>query len=181
MKTVGHSIATLLIGACGALGATTSFGAELGAPLPALAVKDSSGAALMLGKDIRRIYANGDRKGDKMIKAAMTGRDQAALDAQRAIVVADISAAPGFIRRIIRKDLKERSYATWMDETGQTRDVLPYREDHITVLDLDAGRVTDIRYIADAEALRQMLAAPLPGRAAPAAQVAPGTAPSSAD
>jgi hypothetical protein len=59
--------------------------------------------------------------------------------------------------------------------------VLPYREDHITVLDLDAGRVTDIRYIADAEALRQMLAAPLPGRAAPAAQVAPGTAPSSAD
>lgn len=166
MNTIHQGIAALLLAGCGALGAPRALGAEIGSPLPALAVADSNGRTLTLDAGIRRIYANADRKGDKMIKAAMVGRDQATLDAQRAIVVADISAAPGFVRRIIRKDLQQRSYITWMDETGQTRGVLPYREDHITVLDLDDGRLTAIGYIADVETLRQALAAPGPATAA---------------
>ncbi len=173
MNTRVHRLAVLLLSLSSALSATTILAAEIGAPLPTLAVKDSAGTALVLGDGVQRIYANGDRKGDKMIKAAMAGRGQAALDAQRAIIVADISAAPGFIRRIIRNDLKERSYATWMDETGDTRKVLPYREDQITVLELDAGRVTAIRYIADAETLKQELAAPAdPEPTAPPAEAA---------
>jgi hypothetical protein len=166
MRVLAQRLAVLLLATVGASSASTASAAETGAPLPALAVKNSAGELLTLNDDIRRIYANGDRKGDRLIKAAMAGRDQDTLDAQGAIVVADISAAPGFIRRIIRNELRERSYATWLDESGDTRALLPYRQDHITVLELDARRVTAIRHIGDVETLRRELAAPAPAAAA---------------
>jgi hypothetical protein len=166
MRVLAQRLAVLLLATVGASSAGAAPAAEIGTPLPALAVKNSAGEVLVLNDGLRRIYANGDRKGDRLIKAAMAGSDQDTLDAQGAIVVADISAAPGFIRRIIRNELRERSYATWLDESGDTRTILPYRQDHITVLELDARRVIAIRHIGDVETLRQELAAPSPTPAA---------------
>ena len=88
-------------------------------------------------------------------------------DAQNAIVVADISEAPWFVKRIIRGSLKDRSYTTWMDREGITRELLPYQAGGVTIIDLDAFSITGVTLAKDAVSLRQALndaAAPPPSQ-----------------
>lgn len=133
--------------------------AQIGDALPALTLKDQHDTPHTLDASIKRIYANADRKGDKLM-AGLKELDQARLDAQKAIVVADISEAPGFVKRIIRSSLKDRRYTVWMDVAGSTKSMLPRRPDQVTVIDLEQGRIKAIRYVSDAEALQRELAQP---------------------
>lgn len=142
--------------------AGTALATEVGQVIPPFTLEDQTKSEQTLGPEVRRIYATADRKGDSVLKAVMAELDQAALDAQNAIVVAEISAAPWFVKRIIRGDLKDRSYTTWMDTEGDTRRVLPYREDGVVIIDLDALTITNIGFAADEASLREALATPEP-------------------
>ena len=151
--TVRRTLAALALGLLSQAG----FAAvDICEELPALTRKDQTGTERTLDATVRRIYANADRKGDGLMKAAKI--EQAQLDAQRAIVVADISEAPGFVKSIIKSSLKDRRYATWLDTAGSTKKLLPYKADQIVVIELEARRVKAVRYLADAEALRRELA-----------------------
>ena len=130
---------TLLLGSQG-------FAAGVGDTLPALQLKDQYGKVQTLGQEVKRLYANADRKGDAMLKAAL-----------KAIVVAEISAAPFFVKSMIRGNLKDRGYLTWLDASGDTKKVLPYKEDQILILELDQQRITAVRYAGDVEALKREL------------------------
>lgn len=156
-----HSIrrALLALALAAALPAPSALAAiAVGAELPALTLKDQAGTERTLDATVRRIYANADRKGDGLMKAAKI--EQAQLDAQKAVVIADISEAPGFVKSIIKSSLKDRRYSTWLDTAGSTKQLLPYKPDQIAVIELEARRVKAVRYLADAEALRRELAAP---------------------
>lgn len=142
--------------------------AAVGDTLPPLQLKDAHGKDVTLSDSVRRIYASAGREGDRWLKEALKERGQATLDAQRAVVIADISAAPGFVKGMIRSSLKDRGYATWLDQAGSTRSLLPYREDRIAIVELDARRITAIRYAADVASLRRELASTAPAQAAPA-------------
>lgn len=132
--------------------------AEIGDTLQPLALRDAADTPKQLAADIRRIYATADRRGDRLLNEALKDVESAALlDAQGAVVIADISAAPGFIRRIIRSNLRERGYSTWIDQTGETRTLLPYRSDQVSVIDLDGLRITAIRGVSEVEILRALL------------------------
>jgi len=150
-------LASLLTAAALTLTALAATATEVGTQLPELRLKDQTGATHTLNASVRRIYANADRKGDSMMKAAMTGATQAALDAQGAVVIADISEAPGFVKMLIRSSLKDRGYITWLDTSGSTRNTLPYRKDQITLLELDQRRITAIRFLADEDSLKREL------------------------
>ena len=141
---------TLLLGSQG-------FAAGVGDTLPALQLKDQYGKVQTLGQEVKRLYANADRKGDAMLKAALADKGQTRLDAQKAIVVAEISAAPFFVKSMIRGNLKDRGYLTWLDASGDTKKVLPYKEDQILILELDQQRITAVRYAGDVEALKREL------------------------
>ena len=135
-----------------------TMAATTGDPLPVFTLKTASGEKTGLPADTRRLYLSVDRKGGRLISEAMKGHQQDTLDRQRAVMVADISAAPGFVRGMIRGSFKDRPYQTLLDESGQTSQHLPLREDHITVVDLDQGVITQIRYLADVADLSAMLA-----------------------
>lgn len=126
--------------------------------LPALTLKDQLGNPHTLDASIKRIYANADRKGDALMKSAAI--DQAKLDQQKAIVIADISEAPGFVKRIITGSLKDRRYTTWIDTQGSTRKSLTYSADKVTVIELDNLRIKAIRSVADKAALLKELGQP---------------------
>lgn len=143
--------------------ANTAFAAGVGDTLPTLTLKDQAGTARTLDDSVRRLYANASRDGDKLMKEAMTGLGQAELQAQGAAALAEISQAPGFVKYLIRKSLKDRSYATWIDESGATRALLPYRDGAVAVIELDRMRITAIRHVTSAEALRRELA-PAPAK-----------------
>ncbi len=134
-----------------------AFSKAPGESLPAYELTDETGAEHVLGTAVRRIYATTDRKGDKLLAAAMESRDQTTLDTQSAVVIADISEAPGFVKRIIRSSLKDRSYRSWLDLRGSTRSTLPARADGVTVIDLDQRRIREIRHITDQASLETLL------------------------
>lgn len=144
--------------------ATAWSAAKVGDELPAFTLKDQAGVLHTLDDSVQRIYANGDRKGDELMKTAMTGLGQAQLDAQKAVVVAEISAAPFFVKSIIRSSLKDRRYTTWLDTSGDTKSVLPYKGNQIAVLEIEKRRIKAIRYIPDAEKLKQELAPAAPAK-----------------
>ena len=152
---------TLLAACCAAallLTPALSSAAKVDDVLPALTLKDQLGNPRTLDASVKRIYANADRKGDGLMKSAEI--DQAKLDKQKAIVIADISEAPGFVKRIITGSLKDRRYTTWLDVKGSTQKLLPYRADQVTVIELDGLRIKAIRNVADKAALQKELAQP---------------------
>lgn len=146
---------SLLIGLALALGPVQAR--DVGQTLPSLALTDAAEAPQTLSPAVRRLYLSADRRGDKLLVEALQGLDQSALDAQQAVVIADISAAPGLIRRVIRRDLRERRYSTWIDQTGDTRRLLPYRAEQVVAVDLEDLRITTIRELNDAPALRALI------------------------
>lgn len=144
--------------AAGLLLPTLTSAAKVGDVLPALTLKDQIGNPHTLDASTKRIYANADRKGDALMKAARIQQQQ--LDKQKAIVVADISEAPSFVKRIITGSLKDRLYTTWLDVKGSTQKSLAYSADKVTVIELDNLRITAIRSVADTAALQKELAQP---------------------
>ncbi len=175
-----HSLTTAMrnvLGACGLaalLMAGSLQASEVGSELPPFALKDAQGNEHTLTEKVQRIYATGGRKSDKLLDAAFDKRDQTNLDQQNAVVIAEISSAPGFVKRIIRSSLKDRSYLTWTDTKGDTKRLLPYRDSQVAVIDLDAFRITQIRHISEAGELQALLdesSTPVPTpTAAPAGQ-----------
>lgn len=137
--------------------------AGVGDLLPPLELKDAQDRPQRLDDTVRRIYATSDRKSGALMETAMTGLDQSQLDAQRAVVIAEISAAPFFVKSIIRGSLRDLRYSTWLDARGLTRSLLPYRPDQVTVIELEQRRIKAVRHVGDADRLRQELApAPSP-------------------
>lgn len=126
--------------------------------LPAFTLNDQFGRAHTLDETVRRIYFNRDRKGDRLLKTALAKPGQARLDAQRAIVIADISAMPGFVKRFALSSLRERPHAIWLDPDGALSAQLPYREDQVTVVELSARRITAVRFVDDEAGLGAELA-----------------------
>ena len=151
LKNLAHALIVLAAG----FTALPVFAASVGEELPTITLKDQSGTQQTLSDSTQRIYANADRKGDALMKEAMADLGQAQLDAQKAVVIADISAAPFFVKSIIRSSLKDRRYLTWLDTSGSTKRVLPYRDNHVTVIEIEQRRIKAIRYIADAGALKR--------------------------
>lgn len=160
MKTLTHTLLLL------AVALTPVFAAEVGERLPAFELKTAGGEPKTLDASVRRVYATTDRKGGKLVEEAMRGQTQALLDAQHAVLIAKISGAPGFVKRIIRGSLKDQPYSNWVDESGRTERTIPYKDDRVCLLELEDMRITAIRYFADADSLRQAfietLAAPAP-------------------
>lgn len=146
MKTIATVLALLL--------ATFAVGAA--EPL-AFTLKDADGKAHTLDDSVKRLYLSADRDGDKLMKAVMEDLGQATLDAQSAVVVADISGAPFFIKGFIRSSLRDRKYLTWLDESGGTKKLLPYREESIGIVTLDQRRIISVRYVRDLAELKREL------------------------
>lgn len=153
-------IAALLLACSTAIAPGVAAAAAVGDTLPALSLKDQYDKAHILDTTVQRIYANADRKGDELMKAIKL--EQSQLDAQQAIVVAEISAAPFFVKSIIRSSLKDRRYLTWLDTKGDTQKSLPYRPNQVTVIELEQMRIKAIRYVNDLESLKKELPAVTP-------------------
>lgn len=135
--------------------AAAAHGAGVGDVLPALEMKDAADQARVLDGAVRRIYFTPDRAAGEIVKAVMP--KQAQLDGQGAVVIANIAEAPGFVKALIRRSLKQRPYATWLDVAGVTQPLLPARAGQVTVVELDQRRITAVRYATSAAGLQQEL------------------------
>lgn len=138
-----------------ALAAFQAHALNIGDEVPVLQMKDAKDVEHTLGDEVRRIYYSGDRdSGGAMKEAAPT---QAQLDAQHAVAIANIADAPGFVKYLIRKSMNDRAYTTWLDASGATKPLFPVRPGQVTIIELQARKITAIRYAPDVAAIRNEL------------------------
>jgi len=145
--------------------AATAHGAPLGVgdPMPPLALEDQHGHAGNVGDGVRVVVVSRDMDAGDVVKKALAGRDQAFLDANRAVYVANISGMPALVTRLFALPrMRERPYRMLLDRDGSATKDIPAVVGRPTVLRLESGRIVGVSQPADPGALAAEIALPAP-------------------
>ncbi len=131
--------------------------------MPPLALEDQHGRAGGVGDGVRVVVVSRDMEAGDVVKKALAGRDQAFLDANGAVYVANISGMPALITRLFALPrMRERPYRMLLDRDGNATKDIPAVAGRPTVLRLEAGRIIRVSHPADPGALAADIAPPLP-------------------
>jgi len=152
---------TLLFVLLASLSAGVSAELGTGDALPELELEDQHEETHSLPGETRILLFAPDRESGEVVTETLAGLDADAL-AERAVrYVADISGMPGIITQLFAlPKLRERPYPILLGEEAEQTSELPRRAEHVTVLELSDGAITDIRYLNSPSALRQALNLP---------------------
>jgi hypothetical protein len=143
--------------------AGTAYGAPLavGDPMPAVALEDQHGRAGSIGEGVRVVVVSRDMEAGDVVKKALAGRDQAFLDANRAVYVANISGMPALVTRLFALPrMRERPYRMLLDRDGDATKDIPAVPGRPTVLTLEAGKIVRVSQPGDPGALAAEIAPP---------------------
>lgn len=160
-ETAGPPACRLRIGL---LAATLLFAvaavAELGPgdPLPAVSLQDQHGATHVIGADTRLLLFAADRPASDLINGFLKAQPDDFLSLRQAAYVADISTMPGLITRLVALPrMRERPYRILLANDATQVAFLPRRAGAVTLVQLDAGKVADVRFLSDAEQIAAAL------------------------
>ncbi len=129
--------------------------AEIGvdAVFPALQLDDQHGRSLTLPGDAPLVIFAADKAASDRVKQALEKRPRW-LAEHRVPFIADISGMPSMITRLFALPaMRERPYSIYPIGDADQVAFIPRQEGQVTVLRLDAGRVTDILIVADESGL----------------------------
>lgn len=74
------------------------------------------------------------------------------------VYVADISGMPSIISKLVAVPrMRDYPYPIWLDYEGDTADMLPAKEDTVTVINIAEQRIAEIQFVAEADSLAQTL------------------------
>lgn len=125
-----------------------------GAKLPELALTDQHEAPMPIDATVRRILYTRDMDGGDIVKEALATDGTAKLSAAHAVYISDISRMPGFVTSMFALPaMKKRPYRFLLDRDGKATADLPYQPGRVTVIDVDAGTVTSIRFAQSTDEL----------------------------
>lgn len=135
-----------------------------GAPAPAWSLQDQHDRPAVPGPATRWIVFSAEKRVSDMVAAVLTEAGPAALAPLQLYAVADISAMPSLVTRLVALPrLRELPFALALvrdsAQQAQLAD-LPRRPGQATVLRLHEGRVAQVHSVADAVALRALLGLP---------------------
>ena len=134
--------------------------AGVGDTLPALELEDQHGEARELDAGVRRLVFTREMKAGRIAKAALGEEAGIALMKRPdTVYVSDVSRMPGLVRALFAMpSLRRRPYPILLDTEGERTQVIPSEAGKVTVLSLDALRVTEVRFLATGEEIRAALA-----------------------
>jgi hypothetical protein len=134
-----------------------------------LALRDQHEAPHPVTPETRLLIFTHDMDGGGYVKEALAEDGAARLEAARCVYVSDLSGMPGPIRNMMAlPSIRRREYRVAVDEDGAATPSLPREAGKATVIELDAGKVASVSFVAsvaEVEAALQKAAA----AAAPAA------------
>jgi hypothetical protein len=134
---------------------------SIGDPVPAIALRDQNGADLRVDPSTRVLVFTRDMDGGKLTKEAFAEDGRAILAKAGAVYLSDVSRMPALVRSMFAiPALKKRPYPVAFDESGEATAALPSHEGKVTILTLDAGRITAIAFAASAAEVRAALLVP---------------------
>ena len=129
----------------------------VGSNLPTLTVKDQFEKEFTIDAKIKTIIFSATKDESATIKDFLVTKDKNYLTTNNIAYVADITGMPGIITSLIAMP-KMKAYpfsVLLVDDTN--KGLFPVQEDMISVISLDNGKITDIKYVKTADELGKIL------------------------
>lgn len=143
---------TILLG-LGAFANTLTVGSNI----PSLTIKDQFEKDNIVNENIKTIIFAATKTENTTIKEFLQSKDKELLTTNKAVYIADITGMPSLITKFVAMP-KMKSYPfsiLLIDEANKT--LFPIKEDMISIISLENGKVTDIKYIKTAAELAEIL------------------------
>jgi hypothetical protein len=123
--------------------------------LPLLALQDQHAKPWGIKADTRLVVFAAGRKPSNMVLEVLSAQPKDFLDTHHAVYVADMSRMPGFVTRTFAlPSLREQPFAVGVNLDEKLMADWPRQEDAITLIRLEAGRVTRIEYARSSSELK---------------------------
>lgn len=129
----------------------------VGSDIPTLTVKDQFEKDHTVDANVKTIIFSATKTEGTTIKEFLLTKDKDYLTTNNAVYVADITGMPSLITKFIAMPkMKDYPFSVLLiDEANKT--LFPVKEDMISLISLENGKVTDIKYVKTAEELAQNL------------------------
>ena len=129
----------------------------VGNTLPTLKIKDQFEKEHIVDANIKTIIFSATKTEGTTIKEFLLTKDKDYLTTNKAAYIADITGMPSIITSLIAMP-KMKGYpfsVLLVDEAN--KGLFPVKEDMISVISLDNGKITDVKYVKTAEELGKIL------------------------
>ncbi|MDD2886445.1 MAG: hypothetical protein PHY66_01490 [Aliarcobacter sp.] len=129
----------------------------IGNNLPTLTIKDQFEKEHTVDANIKTIIFSATKSEGVTIKEFLLAKDKDYLTTNKAVYVADITGMPSLITKFIAMPkMKDYPFPVLLvDEANKT--LFPVKEDMISIISLENGKITDIKYVKTTEELGQNL------------------------
>ena len=129
----------------------------IGTDIPTLTVKDQFEKDHTVDANIKTIIFSATKTEGTTIKEFLLTKDKDYLTTNKAVYIADITGMPSLITKFIAMPkMKDYPFSVLLiDKANKT--LFPVKEDMISIISLENGKITDIKYVKTAEELGQNL------------------------
>lgn len=147
---LGLVLSSTLLAQAGSLGP--------GLALPALQLKDQHGGAWQIAADTRLVIFAAGRKASNIALEVLGQQPKDFLASRQAVYLADMSRMPGLVTRSFALPaLREQPFRVGVSLEDQALDGWPRKEDMLTLLRVEGGRITSVEYVGANAQLRSAL------------------------
>jgi predicted transcriptional regulator len=129
----------------------------VGNTLPTLKIKDQFEKEHVVDANIKTIIFSATKSEGTTIKEFLLTKDKDYLTTNKAAYIADITGMPSIITSLIAMPkMKGYPFSVLLVDDSNKK-LFPVQEDMISVISLDNGKITDIKYVKTAEELGKIL------------------------
>lgn len=131
---------------------------EAGSSLQIIKLQDQFEQSQILKSDTKWLIFSHDMSSGKLVKAAFEGMTSAQLEKLSIQYYADISGMPSLISRFIAiPKMKKLKYSIILGREGGDLAQFPRKEDQVTLIKLQKGKVSSIQFYDSAEPILPIL------------------------
>lgn len=113
-----------------------------------------------LQTDVQALLVTQDMAAAKLMKAAMENKPQGYLDERRVVFVADIQRMPAIVSKLFAVPaMRKYAYRVMLDRDGSVVSCYSPGENQVLWMQLDQGKVIEVKSFDSAPALKQALEA----------------------
>jgi NADPH-dependent ferric siderophore reductase len=126
-----------------------------GAALPLANLKDQHDKPLAIERGTKLVFFASEMGGSRLMTKALDGLPPTALRNKNAVYVADISGMPAIFTTIVALPrLQKMPYPVALIRDAKEAESLPRKPGTVTVLKVDAGRISTIEFVSDLQQIK---------------------------
>jgi hypothetical protein len=126
-----------------------------GAALPAINVKDQHERPFVIERDTKLVFFASEMGGSRLMTKALDALPPTALKDKKAVYVADISGMPDIFSTIVALPrLQKMPYSVALVRDASETATLPRKPGTVTVLRVEAGRISAIDFASDLQQIK---------------------------